>query len=149
MPVTIRPIRATDRSAWGRLWSDYLTFYESGLGDKGADSIFERLLRPDPQDFRGLVAELDGRIVGFTHYLFHQHNWRIENVCYLQDLYAEPHARGKGIGKALIDAVHEDADQEGSSGVYWLTQQPNLTAQQLYDRIATKTDFIKDHRPAA
>ena len=41
------------------------------------------------------------------------------------------------------------ADAAGSPGVYWLTQQDNLTAQQLYDRIATKTDFIKYQRPAA
>jgi GNAT superfamily N-acetyltransferase len=64
-------------------------------------------------EFRGLIATLDGRPVGLVHYLFHRHGWKIENVCYLQDLYADPEVRGKGIGRALIEAVYAAADAEG------------------------------------
>jgi len=138
-----------DRPAWQRLWTDYLTFYESSVSDAVYDTTFARLLGDDAQDYSCLVAELDGRLVGLTHYLFHRHNWRVENVCYLQDLYADPHVRGRGVGRALIEGVYAAADAAGSPGVYWTTQQGNLTAQQLYDRIATKTDFIKYQRPAA
>lgn len=149
LPVTIRLLAETDRPDWQRLWTDYLTFYESRVDDVVYDTTFQRLLGSEPQDYSCLVAELDGQLVGITHYLFHRHNWKIENVCYLQDLYADPRVRGRGVGRALIEGVYEAADQAGSSGVYWLTQQSNLTAQQLYDRIAIKTDFIKYQRPAA
>ena len=54
------------------------------------ENTFARLLGDDPQDFSGLVAESGGALVGLTHYLFHRHCWKIENVCYLQDLYAAP-----------------------------------------------------------
>ncbi len=95
---------------------------------------------------RGLIATLGGKPVGLVHYLFHRHGWRIENVCYLQDLYADPDVRGTGIGRALIEAVYAAADREGCPNVYWLTQDFNETARKLYDRIGKLTPFIKYSR---
>jgi len=104
---------------------------------------FDRLLGDDPQDYTCLIAELDGTAVGLTHYLFHRHGWSVENTCYLQDLYADPQVRGQGVGRALIEAVYEAADKAGVPTVYWLTQDFNIKARQLYDRIGVKTPFIK------
>jgi len=100
----------------------------------------------DPQDFNGLVAELDGQLVGLTHYLFHRHGWTIENTCYLQDLYVDPDIRGTGAGRALIKGVYAAADAAGAPSVYWLTQDFNATARKLYDRVGEKTPFIKYKR---
>ncbi len=149
MPVVLRGLAASDRDAWQSLWTDYLTFYQSTVSDAVYDTTFARLLGDDPQDFTCLLACVDDVPVGLTHFLFHRHNWRIDNVCYLQDLYASPHVRGRGVGRALIEGVYAAADAAGSPNVYWLTQQSNLTAQQLYDRIALQTEFIKYQRPAA
>jgi GNAT superfamily N-acetyltransferase len=141
--LIIRPLEASDEVEWRRLWKAYLAFYETELPEEIYATHFARLLGDDPQDFHGLVAELDGRLVGLTHYVFHRHGWRIENVCYLQDLYADPEVRGMGIGRALIEAVYAAADAEGAPAVYWLTQEFNTTARQLYDRIGVATPFIK------
>lgn len=145
--LTIRPLRPEDRSDWARLWRGYLEFYETSVSDAVYDSTFARLLGDDPQDFSALVAEVDGRLVGLTHYLFHRHAWKVENVCYLQDLYAVPEMRGKGVGRALIEAVYAAADANGTPAVYWLTQEFNTTARQLYDRIGVLTPFIRYQRP--
>lgn len=145
--LTIRPLRPEDRSDWARLWRGYLEFYETSLPETVYDSTFARLLGDDPQDFNALVAEADGRLVGLTHYLFHRHAWKVENVCYLQDLYAVPEMRGKGVGRALIEAVYAAADANGTPAVYWLTQEFNTTARQLYDRIGVLTPFIRYQRP--
>ena len=146
MPVEIRPLRASDKDAWAGLWAAYLSFYGTSVPDAVYDSTFTRLLGDDPQDFRGLVADAGGRLVGLAHYLFHRHCWRIENTCYLQDLYAAPAARGTGVGRALIEAVYSAADAAGHPTVYWLTQDDNATARQLYDRVAVQTNFIKYQR---
>ncbi|SEW05681.1 Ribosomal protein S18 acetylase RimI [Cognatiyoonia koreensis] len=146
MPVEIRSLRAADRAAWQELWTDYLTFYASSVNDAVYDTTFARLLGDDPQDFNGLIATVDGTPVGLTHYLFHRHNWKIENVCYLQDLYAAPSVRGQGVGRALIESVYSAADAAGAPTVYWLTQAGNSTARKLYDRVADCTDFIKYQR---
>lgn len=139
-------MRADDRTDWAEMWHDYLVFYESSVADEVYDSTFARLLGDDPQDFSCLIAEIDGRPVGLTHYLFHRHAWRIENVCYLQDLFTRPETRGTGVGRALIEAVYAAADVNGTPNVYWLTQEFNTTARLLYDRIADVTPFIKYQR---
>ena len=145
--LIIRPLITADEPQWRRLWHDYLEFYQTSLPEEVYTSSFTRLLGDDPQDFNGLVAELDGRLVGLTHYLFHRHGWKIENTCYLQDLYADPDVRGKGIGRALIEGVYAAADAAGAPAVYWLTQDFNTRARKLYDRIAVQTPFIKYQRP--
>mgnify|MGYP001030034684 FL=1 len=144
----IRPLRASDEAAWRALWTDYLTFYKTSVPEAVYTSTFARLLGDDGRDFQGLVAEQDGVVVGLVHYLFHRHCWRIENVCYLQDLYADPSVRGTGIGRKLIEAVYAAADTAGAPAVYWLTQDDNQTGRQLYDRVGQLTNFIKYQRPA-
>lgn len=149
MPVIIRPLRATDQAAWDGLWTAYLEFYGTVLPADVFASTFDRLLGDDPQDFSALVAEVDGELIGLTHYLFHRHCWRIENVCYLQDLYVSPDARGTGCGRKLIEAVYDTADAKDVQNVYWLTQDDNAAGRQLYDRVGSLTNFIKYQRPAA
>lgn len=144
----IRPIAPHDREVWGRLWQGYLEFYETRLSPEVYDTTFSRLLSPGPDGPHGLVAELQGRPVGLVHYLFHLHCWRPEGICYLQDLFTAPEARGHGVASALIGAVYAAADTAGVPGVYWTTQEFNHTARRLYDRIGVQTPFIKYQRPA-
>ena len=145
--LKIRSLQSADETDWRRLWRAYLEFYETEVPEEVYATLFERLLGDDPQDFHGLIAEVDGKPVGLTHYLFHRHGWKIENVCYLQDLYADPDVRGTGIGRALIEAVYRAADAEGAPSVYWLTQDFNTEARKLYDRIGQVSPFIKYGRP--
>lgn len=143
----IRPLTRDDWPEWQRLWRDYLAFYKTELPAHVYQTYFERLLGDDPHEFHGLIAEVGGRPVGLTHYLFHRHGWKVENVCYLQDLYADPQVRGQGVGRALIEAVYAAADAAGAPSVYWLTQDFNSEARKLYDRIGQVTPFIKYARP--
>ena len=144
--TTIRPIEARDEAEWRVLWTGYLEFYETSVPEEVYQTTFQRLLSDDPHDFNGFVAENDGRLIGITHYLFHQHAWRVENVVYLQDLFVSKDARWTGAGRKLIEAVYQAADEAGCPAVYWLTQDFNATARQLYDRIAKVTPFIRYNR---
>ncbi|WP_306119523.1 MULTISPECIES: GNAT family N-acetyltransferase [unclassified Roseitalea] len=144
--VIIRPLAPGDRDPWRDLWRAYLAFYETEVPDENYQSTWERLLGGAPYDPSGLIAVVGDRPVGLVHYLFHRHCWRVENVCYLQDLYADPAVRGHGVGRALIEAVYKAADDAGCPSVYWMTQDFNATARRLYDRLATLTPFIKYQR---
>lgn len=145
--ILIRPLSRQDKTAWADMWRQYLAFYETEVAGTVYDSTFDRLLGDDPQDFSALLAEIGGKPVGLVHYLFHRHAWKVENVCYLQDLFALPDARGKGVGRALIEAVYDQADRNGAPAVYWLTQDFNHTARTLYDRVGKLTPFIRYNRP--
>ena len=88
----------------GYLWTAYLAFYETVLPEEIYASTFARLTGEGAEgEYRGLLATLDGKPVGLAHYLFNRSCWTVGNVCYLQDLFADPGVRGSGIGRALIE----------------------------------------------
>jgi GNAT superfamily N-acetyltransferase len=107
----------------------------------------------DARDFHGIVAEERGegsgetRLVGLVHHVFHPNLWRPEGVCYLQDLFTAPEARGRGVGRALIEAVYAAADAAGVPAVHWLTAEDNHAARMLYDRVGMRSPFIRYNRP--
>ncbi|WP_324753048.1 GNAT family N-acetyltransferase [Roseovarius sp. Pro17] len=141
--ITIRPLAAADEAEWRRLWTGYLEYYETSVPEEVYQTSFRRMLSEDHPNQNGLLALQGDQPVGLVHYIYHPHNWKIEDVCYLQDLYADPAARGLGVGRKLIEAVYAAADADGRPSVYWMTQDFNVTARHLYDRIANLTPFIK------
>jgi GNAT superfamily N-acetyltransferase len=143
--LRIRPVIRQDYDQWLPLWDGYNAFY----GRSGATALPPEITRMTWERFfdasepiHALVAESDGQLLGLTHYLFHRSTIAIGPVCNLQDLFTTEAARGKGIGRALIEAVYEQARVAGSSRVYWQTHETNLTAMQLYDKVADRSGFI-------
>ena len=141
--ITIRPLAQSDHADWRRLWADYLTFYETKLPEEVYAITWKRLFTDGEFEPKGFIATLDGKAVGLTHYLFHRSGWSEKNNCYLQDLFADPQVRGKGVGAALIKAVQDEAGKIGVKNVYWMTHETNTTARKLYDHVARRTGFIE------
>jgi GNAT superfamily N-acetyltransferase len=138
--LSIRPLRTQDRAAWDPLARGYKDFYETPTTDEEFDAAWQRVLAGDPA--HGLCAEQAGEMVGIAHYLFHASLWA-PKVCYLQDLFTAPKARGRGVGRALIEAVADDARRRRATRYYWLTQAHNKTARVLYDKVAQHKGFIR------
>ncbi|WP_371225619.1 GNAT family N-acetyltransferase [Roseovarius sp. 2305UL8-3] len=141
--LIIRPLEASDRAEWTRLWTAYLAFYKTTLTPEVFDSSFARLMSDAANEYKGLIAVLDCTPVGLAHYLFHRDMWTVEDTCYMMDLFVDPGTRGAGVGRALIDAVSERCRAQGVTTLYWHTEDTNHTAQALYDTLATKVPFIK------
>lgn len=141
----VRPIARGDYPGWRPLWDGYNAFY----GRSGATALDERVTAQtwdwffDPgAGVHAFVAELDARIVGTVHFLFHRSTSRLGDVCYLQDLFTEEACRGRGVGRALIQNVLDAARARGSSRVYWTTQTTNAAGRALYDKLAEHRGFI-------
>ena len=134
MSINIRPITAADKDRWLELFKEYIVFYKSKLSDDQFELTWQRL--NSGFNITGLLAELDGKVVGLTHFIFRPSTWEVEDFCYLEDLYTDPTVRGKGVGRALIKAVEEIAIAKGSKRLYWTTAPDNETARKLYDKVA-------------
>ena len=143
--LTVRFVARQDYEQWLPLWDGYNAFY----GRAGATALAAEITQMTWARFfdayepvHGLVAESGGRLLGLTHYLFHRSTTAIAPLCYLQDLFTNEAARGKGVGRALINAVYQQARLAGSPRVYWQTHETNLTACRLYDKVAEHSGFV-------
>lgn len=143
--LSIRFVSQQDYNQWLPLWDGYNAFY----GRSGPTALPLEITRTTWSRFfdsyepmHALVAESDGRLLGLTHYLFHRSTISVAPVCYLQDLFTSEAARGKGIGRALINGVYEQAKLAGANRVYWQTHETNHTAMQLYDKVAERSGFV-------
>ena len=145
MPLSIRDIRATDRPTWNVLWAGYLAFYETDLASEITDTTFARFLDPAEPMF-ALIAEDETGLLGFAHCVLHRGTWARSDLCYLEDLFVSANARGKGVGRALIEAVYARADALKCARVYWLTHETNTGARALYDQVARHLGFIQYRR---
>lgn len=143
--VIIRPARPTDKAQWLPLWAGYNAFYKrvgpTAIPEAMTDTTWARFFDAY-EPMHCLVAEVDGQLLGFTHYLYHRNTVMMGPTCYLQDLFTHEAARGQGVARALIEAVYEAARAAGAGRVYWITQESNVTAQKLYDKVAEKSDFL-------
>lgn len=143
--LEIRPIRRADYDGWRPLWDGYNAFYgRSGvtaLPEPITHATWERFFEA-AEPVEALVAEREGRVVGFAHYLYHRSTSRLRDVCYLQDLFTVIELRGLGIGRQLIQGVYAAARAAGCSRVYWQTQVSNQAGRALYDKVAEHRGFI-------
>jgi GNAT superfamily N-acetyltransferase len=145
--VTIRGLEPGDRAAWEPLFRGYIEFYQAAVADDVIDETWVRLLSSGPEFHIGLGAvDGEGRLVGIAHILFHRSTWSKSCYCYLEDLFVDPSARTRGIGRKLIEAVYVEADRRGATRTYWATQEFNYRARALYDQVATKSPFIQYRR---
>jgi GNAT superfamily N-acetyltransferase len=140
--IEIRRLRADERADWEPLWRGYLEFYNTSVPPPTYDTTWARL--HDPAEPMGLFgATIGGKLQGIVHYLYHRSCWTIGDYCYLQDLFVAKEARGRGLGRALIEAVYRQAKADGASRVHWLTHETNTQARALYDTLADRPGFIQ------
>jgi GNAT superfamily N-acetyltransferase len=140
--AVIRRLEPRDRAGWEVLARGYKDFDEKVVPPAGYDEAWQRLLAGT--EVHGLGAWLDGHLVGIVHYLFHAAVWSAD-YCYLQDLFVDSAARGRGVARALIERVATEA--HGCGRLYWTAKQDNSVARALYDKVARFNGFIRYEYP--
>ena len=143
--VAVRPPLPSEFEPWLALWDGYNAFYgragATALPLEISEMTWHRFFDAS-EPVHALVATLDGRVVGLAHYIFHRSTLAHGPSCYMQDLFTAEIARGKGVGRALIEAVYDRAAANGSPRVYWQTHETNETAKRLYDQVAKRSGFV-------
>jgi GNAT superfamily N-acetyltransferase len=141
----IRTVEPDEFAKWKPLWDGYNAFYgrkdETALPEDITARTWARFFDAY-EPIHALVADQKGQLLGLVHYIFHRSTIAPTTNCYLQDLFTLESARGRGVGRALIEEVYRRAQIAGSSRVYWHTHETNETAMQLYDKVAEKSGFV-------
>jgi GNAT superfamily N-acetyltransferase len=144
-PLVVREVKEEDFDGWLPLWDGYNRFY-GRFGDTALPAERTRLtwsrFFDGYEPMHAFLAERDGVLVGLVHFLYHRSTTLAGPVCFLQDLFAIESERGKGVGRALIEAVYVAARSARAERVYWHTHETNHTAMRLYDALAEKPGFV-------
>jgi GNAT superfamily N-acetyltransferase len=140
--ANIRHASPADETAWRALWSGYCDFYGVQLPQAVTDRTWTRL-RDRVDGMFCVVAEIDGQVRGFANCVVHGNTWEPLPVCYMEDLFVAPEARGGGIGRSLLQWLRDAMRPEGWARVYWMTHGENAAARALYDKFTQADGFVR------
>lgn len=85
-----------------------------------------------------LLAEDEGRVVGFALFFHNFSTFRGQPGIYLEDLFVEPEARGNGHGKALLLALAKLAVERGCGRLEWAVLNWNEPAIGFYKKLGAE-----------
>ena len=139
--ITVRPVRASDRTGWDELYRGYAAFYKIAQSNEMRDRVW-LWLHDVTEESEGLIAEAeDGTLLGLTHFRPFARPLTATTGGFLDDLFVSPAARGLGVADTLIEGVRKIALDRGWSIVRWITAEDNYRGRSVYDRVAVKTGW--------
>ena len=146
MTIQVRALEASDYEAWLPLWNGYLDFYNENLPAGLTELSWQRIIDTS-FNLHGLAAFEGEQLLGIAHYNFQNSTIAKNGFVLLEDLFVAGDVRGKGIGRALIDAVKQIAEDAGCARLYWDTDRTNETARKLYDSYIKEAGKVQYRLP--
>jgi GNAT superfamily N-acetyltransferase len=122
----------------------YQRFYEvEEIDDERNRAFFRRFLAPS-EDGMLLGARGGGELIGYACLYWHFSSTQAVETVLMNDLFVSEAARGRGVGRALIEASAAVARERGAAHLEWSTAPDNLTAQRLYDSTgAERSEWVE------
>ena len=109
-----------------------------------ADIVRRDLLDP-ATGLRCDVADIDGRVAGYTLHIVSYETAFAARGRYMSDLYVDEQARGRGVARALINALARQTREEGGRYLWWIAGGEDPGAKAFYEKIANVTDTVVSH----
>lgn len=85
-----------------------------------------------------LVAQWEGKIVGFALFFPNYSTFLTQPGIYLEDLFVLAEYRGRGVGRALLSSVAKIATERGAGRLDWSVLDWNLDAIAFYEKIGAE-----------
>ena len=137
--MLVAPLQPSDYDRWLPLWQANM---EHSVSDDVTAVTWQRICDP-ASGIGGLCArEIEsGPLAGICHYVVHPTTGNLKPVCYMQDLYVDPAFRRRGIARLLVTQLALLGQKEGWARLYWLAEEKNAAAQNLYRSLGLKLNF--------
>jgi GNAT superfamily N-acetyltransferase len=142
--VDVRPAHTDEIEEMLPLIRAYCEFYETEPDDEGLRSMFETLIN-EPSEGAVFIARDGGKAVGFATLDWKWSSLKAARIGYLEDLFVDPEARGRGIADALIEVCAARCRELGMPAMEWLTAPDNHRAQKVYDRTGAESGTYMEY----
>jgi ribosomal protein S18 acetylase RimI-like enzyme len=152
MSITIRPAGPADGEALGRMGESLARLHSSFdpqrfLPPEGLAAGYRSWLLREAKakDAVVLVAELEGRVVGYAYGRLEERDWNalLDAHAGFHDLWVDPEARSTGAGKALAEALIEALTKLGAKQIVLSASPKNETAQRLFVRLGFRPTMVE------
>lgn len=128
------------RADWDRLYAGYAVFYNVEQTAEMRDRVWSWIGEGRIVCLMALDAE--GKAVGIAHIREFLRPLSATVAGYLDDLFVDPGLRGSGAVDDLFAAAKTLGRERGWSVIRWITRDDNYRARAVYDRLATRTNWI-------
>jgi GNAT superfamily N-acetyltransferase len=135
MTVTIRAAKAGDEGEILRLVQALADYENASDAVKATVQSLRAILFGDNPRAFAHIAELDGRVVGMTVWFFNFSTWTGRHGIYLEDLFVDPEARGRGVARLLFRALAAEAKAHDCARIDWAVLDWNDLGKGLYRRL--------------
>ena len=140
----IAPVTAAEYERLLPLIAAYQRFYEAAEIDEDRNrAFFRRFLAPSEVGM--LLGAREGeKIAGYACLYWSFSSTQAVETVLMNDLFVSEGARGRGIGRALIEASAAAARERGAAQLEWATAPNNVAAQRLYDSTgAERSEWVE------
>ncbi|MEP4197322.1 MAG: GNAT family N-acetyltransferase [Aliishimia sp.] len=142
MSVIVRPATQRDRRDWDTLFEAYCAFGGDQQTAEMRDRVWGWINDETAQTTCFIAEDAGGEVIGFVHFRKYERPMPATKGAYIDDMFVSPSARGKGVVDHLITSVGVYAEEQGLDVVRWMTSETNYRARSVYDRHATKSNWV-------
>jgi GNAT superfamily N-acetyltransferase len=134
----IRAAKPDDAAAIHELVVALATYEREPDAVRATPESLRAQLAAERPPFECLLAEEDGRPVGFALFFPTFSTWEGRPGLYLEDLFVREEARGSGVGRALLAALARLAVERGYGRLELAALDWNTPAVGFYERLGGK-----------
>ncbi len=135
--MDIRALEKSDYKAWLPLWNANCLHR---IDQNVTNQTWQRICDP-ASDVKGFGAHVNGKLAGIVHYILHPITGNMNPAAYMQDVFVAEDMRRRGIARALVERLALEGREQGWARIYWMAENDNIAAQNLYKNLGITVDF--------
>jgi ribosomal protein S18 acetylase RimI-like enzyme len=131
---------APHRAEWMVLYTAYAEYYKVEQSQEMRDRTWSWII--DGKIICLMALDENDHPVGFAHIREFLRPLSSTVAGYLDDLFVDPATRGSGVVNLLFDAAKALGGEKNWSVIRWITRDDNYRGRSVYDRVATRTNWV-------